>query len=98
MHAAAKISYSLGLLSEDEMCRQERLLNRFGLPTAFKHSSVGWSNRHPDAGELLEIMKLDKKSRGGRIRFVLPKRIGEVFVTDKVPLSTIEKVLEGLKQ
>jgi 3-dehydroquinate synthetase len=31
----------------------------------------------------------------GKIRFVLPKEIGKVFVTDEVSLSLVERVLAG---
>ena len=46
-------------------------------------------------GEIIEAIEHDKKVSGGKVRFVLPRAIGEVFVTDEVSLSIIEQVLVG---
>jgi 3-dehydroquinate synthase len=48
-----------------------------------------------DAKKLVEAMKHDKKIVGGRVRFVLPRAIGDVFVTNEVDLSLVEEVLGG---
>ena len=41
---------------------------------------------------LLEVMRADKKARGGRLRFVLPVRIGAVAVKHRVPERLVRKV------
>ena len=41
------------------------------------------------APALLAAMGKDKKVRGGRIALVLPRRIGEAFVTRDVPAEAI---------
>jgi len=41
------------------------------------------------ADALLAAMARDKKVRGGRIALVLPRRIGEAFVTRDVPVEAI---------
>lgn len=71
MAAAAKLSYSHGLCSWEEVQRQILLLQSFGLPTALPNL---------DPGSILEVMKRDKKVAGGKIHFVLPVRIGKVQV------------------
>jgi 3-dehydroquinate synthetase len=38
-------------------------------------------------------MTHDKKVVDGKIRFVLPRSIGNVFVTDEVNLKVLEKIL-----
>jgi 3-dehydroquinate synthetase len=38
-------------------------------------------------------MKHDKKILQGRVKFVLPRAIGEVFITDEVSQSVIESAL-----
>ena len=38
-------------------------------------------------------MQHDKKVTQGKIKFVLPKKIGEVIITDNVSPSLVEKVL-----
>jgi 3-dehydroquinate synthetase len=41
----------------------------------------------------LELMGHDKKVEGGRIRFVLLKRIGEAFISGEVPRAALVEVL-----
>jgi 3-dehydroquinate synthase len=38
-------------------------------------------------------MRYDKKVQSGKIRFVLPRAIGQVFITDNVSPAIVEKVL-----
>jgi 3-dehydroquinate synthetase len=47
----------------------------------------------PDA--LLAHMSKDKKVRDGRITLILPRRIGEVVITQEVPEATIVDFLRG---
>jgi len=44
---------------------------------------------------LVNIMRRDKKVRHGRMRFVLPRAIGDSFVCDEVPEALLTQVLEG---
>jgi 3-dehydroquinate synthase len=73
MVAEGRLAHRLGWLGADQVDRLIQLLERFGLPT-----------RAPslDPERLLEAMGRDKKNRRGKIRFVLPRRIGEVELTD----------------
>jgi len=41
-------------------------------------------------------MSGDKKARGGRVRFILPRRIGEVRAAENVPEQALAEVLAGL--
>ena len=86
MVVAGKISNRLGMFGNDEQIRLKRLIQRAGLPTEFPGLDVDM---------VIQAMEHDKKIRHGRIRFVLPKSIGEVFVTDEVTPSLIEQVLAG---
>ena len=45
---------------------------------------------------LLKVMASDKKKKAGRLRFVLLRDIGDVFVTDKVDQKTVIETLQGL--
>jgi 3-dehydroquinate synthetase len=47
-------------------------------------------------GKLWNALYLDKKTRGRALYFVLPRRIGEVFLTDKVPLALVREAIEEL--
>lgn len=78
MTAAVKLAVQLGLIGADVADRQERLLRRIGLPVRLPPM---------DVEPLLAAMRRDKKTRGGRLRFVLPTRLGEA--------RTVEDVDEG---
>jgi 3-dehydroquinate synthase len=67
--------------------RQRELLEEFGLPTA----PLVW-----DIDELIHVMRSDKKAVAGRMRFVLPKRLGEVALFDDVPEADVREVLEEM--
>jgi 3-dehydroquinate synthase len=65
--------------------RQQRLLVRLRLPTAPARWPI-------DA--LVAAMRLDKKAVAGRLRLVLPRRLGEVALFDDVPEVEVRRVLE----
>jgi 3-dehydroquinate synthase len=66
--------------------RLVQLLVAFGLPIAADELDV-------DA--LLEAMTRDKKNRGGRVRFVLPRDLGRVELTDAPTVDDVRAVLTG---
>ncbi len=84
MLAEARISNKLGILAENEINRLKALITRAGLPTQIPALQ-------PE--ELIQAMKHDKKNLQGKIRFVLPRTIGEVFITEEVSTSIIEQAL-----
>jgi 3-dehydroquinate synthase len=51
--------------------------------------------RRLDPGRALELMKKDKKARGGKLRFVLPREIGRVEIVDSVPEDAVRAELEA---
>lgn len=87
MHAAGLIAVELGLLSEDEFSRQQALLRAFGLPAGAPGVSV-------DA--VLEATLLDKKVRGGSIRWVLLEGIGNAVIRDGVPDDVVRRAVEAV--
>ncbi len=86
MLAAARISNRLGILDQNELTRLKGGIQRAGLPTEIPSLKVK---------EIIQAMEHDKKILGGKIRFVLLKSIGDVFITDEVSPSLIEQVLVG---
>jgi 3-dehydroquinate synthase len=84
MALAADISARLGHLPKGDADRIESLLKSVGLPVTFSGL---------DTGQLVSRMRFDKKAHGERIRFVLARKIGEVFLTDGVPRDTVAEVL-----
>lgn len=84
MMAAALLGHEVRLMAADEVARVIRLVRRVGkLP--------GWP-RVP-AKKLIEVMRSDKKTQAGKLRFVLSRRIGEAESRDDVPLHALETVL-----
>lgn len=75
MICASRLAERLGMIPAEITERQVRLLERFRLPTAPERWPVD---------ELIATMRRDKKSQSGRMRFVLPVRIGEVRIVDDV--------------
>ena len=81
---AARVAERMGMLEGDIVQRLIELVRRTGLPVRCDGL---------DASATLETMKLDKKSVGGRLRFILPERIGAVVIRDDVPNDYIRSVL-----
>jgi 3-dehydroquinate synthase len=87
MLSASRLAERLGWIDAGTTRRQRSLLSAFGLPTRLP---VPWPHT-PE--EVLDRMRLDKKSVGGHLRFVLPRRIGLVEVHRDVPESDVLEVL-----
>jgi 3-dehydroquinate synthase len=87
MACASRLAERRGLIAHDLTERQERLLQQFGLPTVPKSWPVA---------DLLAAMRRDKKSLAGRMRFILPRRLGEVALFDDIPEPEVRRVLEEL--
>jgi 3-dehydroquinate synthase len=80
----ARISNKMGILNGDEMNKLKEVIARAGLPTELPSL---------ETDEIIQAMKHDKKIIEGKIRFVLPKAVGEVFITDEVPTSLVKRAL-----
>ena len=87
MMAAAIISQRMGLITEDLVQRQRRLLERFDLPTAAH--GVG-----PEG--VLEAMSRDKKTEGGSIKWVLLEGLGKGVVRRDVPVQLVQDTVYAL--
>jgi len=86
MAAAASIARRMGILEDSELARLRSVIEGAGLPVEMPQL---------DTEGVIQAMKHDKKIVGGKVRFVLPRAIGDVFVTDEVSLSLVEEVLGG---
>jgi 3-dehydroquinate synthase len=84
MMAAALLGREIGVTRTDDVCRIVTLVRRMGpLPT--------WPC--VPGGTLIAAMRSDKKTRDGKLRFVLAPRIGQAASYDDVPLAAVERVL-----
>ena len=88
MIAAARIAHEISATDQNTVDIQERLISAAGLPTRIDHS-FGWQS-------IVHQLAKDKKRLAGRTRWVLPKTIGEVFLTDEVPLNVVPRVLKNM--
>jgi 3-dehydroquinate synthase len=84
MMCASLLAEGQGLVGRDLIERQRQLLIRFGLPVGPKCWPVA---------DLIAVMRSDKKSLVGRLRFILPRRLGEVTLVD-IPETEVRRVLE----
>lgn len=84
MAVAVRVAVHLGLAEGELARRVEGALIRYGLP-------VRYAGHTPE--EVWGAMGTDKKRRGGRLRFVLPRAIGDVIVTTDVPKEIVIQTL-----
>ncbi len=83
MVCESRLAERRGLIPEEITDRQRGLLKSFGLPIEPERWPVE---------ELIAVMRNDKKNEAGKLRFVLPLRIGEVGIFD-VPEEEVRAVL-----
>ncbi len=86
MVLAVETSQRLGWLTEADVARTRALIRAAGLPDVA-----------PDLGvdTWLDYMGHDKKVEGGKMRFVLLKRLGEAVITADVPTDVLTGVLSA---
>jgi len=86
MVMAAQLSCRIGMLNDADVSRIATLLKRAGLPV-----------RAPALGidRYLDLMGMDKKMEGGKLRLILLRRIGQGFVTADFPYGELRQVLHG---
>jgi shikimate kinase/3-dehydroquinate synthase len=85
MVRAAMLAETRGLCSSETRGRIVDVLRNHGLPV---------DPPPHDVESVYEAMFMDKKKRSGRLRFVLPRDIGDVFVADDVLAAEVIDVLQ----
>lgn len=85
MLLACRLSAAMGWLSDGDVQRVARLLQRCGLPVA--------APAHMTADIFLNHMALDKKVTNGKIRLVLLRSLGEAVVTDEYDAVALTHLL-----
>ena len=85
MNCAAQLAVNQGMLDPTVCGRQRNLLQRAGLPVNFA------STVEPD--QLIKKMYLDKKTKAGKLRLILPTKIGEVIVRDDIDEAAISAAI-----
>ena len=82
---AARLSRRMGMLGDAELQRVIALLERAGLPVQAPRLGVD---------RYLELMGLDKKVEGGKLRLVLLRRIGSAYLAADFDHGLLREVLE----
>jgi len=84
MVIAARVSQAMGMLDPADVTRIVTLLKRAGLPVIA-----------PDLGleRYMELMGIDKKVAGGKLRFILLRAVGSAFLTADVSPSVLDTAL-----
>jgi len=90
MHHAALLAAAIGRIPASLVDRQEKLLQALSLPTRLPNS------QNLTVANILHRMMLDKKTVGGKLRFILPAKLGHVETVPDVPESEVTKLLSSL--
>ena len=85
MICAARLAERLGRIDDSLNMRQLSLWKKLGLPTVVPKNLVDL--------DLVEVMRRDKKSQGGKLRFVLPSRLGHVELVNNVDENLVRSVI-----
>lgn len=88
MQAAGALAMELGLVDGAFLARQGACIAAYGLPAT-------WAELPVD--EALGLMKHDKKARGGRLKFVVPDRIGHVVHRTDVTEEQAKRAFEAIR-
>lgn len=86
MVGASLVGKEMGMFKEEERLRE--LLSSLGLPTKMKRV---------DLEKLWKSLQYDKKFIRGKIRMIIPQRIGEVKVMEEVEERLVWKILKELQ-
>lgn len=86
MMCAARLAERMGRVDEAFVIRQQELLHALKLTTDVPNL---------DADDVLRVMARDKKVEHGKLRFVLPTKMGHVELVGNVPPDDVRAALVG---
>ncbi len=87
MLCASRLAEKLGRIDEHVTRRQFALIQALGLPTEVPQL---------ESAAIIEAMRHDKKVEYGRLRFVLPSRLGHVELVGDIEPSRVEAALRSV--
>ncbi len=88
MQMAANLAVATKLCSTELLNRQTTLIESCELPTTFPDA---------DVKSMLVVMQQDKKVSHGKLRFVLPERIGQVKMVGDVDQAYVARAIEACR-
>lgn len=86
MVMANELAVKVGMMSAQEAQRIKTLLEKYDIPTDYEIK---------DVEDFYEHFFLDKKSMDNKIKFILPKHIGDCEITDAIEKERVMDVLKG---
>jgi 3-dehydroquinate synthase len=84
MVAAARLAFALGYCSKQTYERQYSLIAKSGLPVNGKNENIE---------KLIELIKVDKKSRKGELNFILTPQIGRARICRNLRPFSVRQVI-----
>lgn len=90
MVGACKIAQEMEMFKKETRDRIEHLIEKAGLP--------GRIGVKLGVDDIIQVLSLDKKVQAGKVRFVLPEKIGRVVVRNDVPEDIVRNVVTGLME
>ncbi|MDE3060434.1 MAG: 3-dehydroquinate synthase [Pseudomonadota bacterium] len=88
MMLAFEMSVALGLCPKNDLERVRKHYEKTGLPASPKQVRPQW-----DIARLMEHFTRDKKTKGGKLTFILTRGIGQAFIADDVEKAAVEQAL-----
>jgi 3-dehydroquinate synthase len=88
MAAAAQLAVDLEMLDEASRRRIVAVIESAGLPAR---------GLRLDTDAVVDAMAFDKKVKDGKLRFVLPDRIGQVVIRDDVPVAAVKRAVKAIR-
>ncbi len=88
MNMANHLAYKLGLININELNLIKKTLMKFDLPISYKIE---------DENLFYNLFLLDKKTNLGKIKFILPKSIGNFIIKDDIEKDIVLEVLKEFK-
>jgi 3-dehydroquinate synthase len=85
---ASRLAEKRGLIDADMTARQRGLLEKIGAMTVLPDPAAFLTD------DILAKMRLDKKTVGGQLRFILPTKMGHVTTFTDVPESDVTSVVD----
>jgi len=86
MCMANEVAVRIGNMTKEEALKVKTLLEKYDIPTTYKIK---------DVEDFYEHFFLDKKSLDNKIKFIIPKGIGDCDITDKISKNDVIETLKG---
>lgn len=87
---AARLAVRQNICSVQTAARIENLLGALDLPTRIP--------REMSTEAVISAMQTDKKRVASRLRFVLPRALGDVVIVEDVPPASVARVIEEIRE